>query len=260
MNEGIGPVSGSRGFCGGEPWARLAETIELANETYRRRAERAGESALSVWEVLGDEITVLAGQTDSYELEWRLSRWLFVEGERNPESYDEGAVHGRRAIKLGSSQVEGYFWAGVNLALYAQAHRGPKGVLALLEAKRDLRRACKISEGYHAAGPLRVLGRLEHKSPKVIPKVVSKVMGGGSLGRSRNYYDRALAIAPTNSVTLVYAAELEIDCRDSRKAVCLLERVLSLPIDPDWEFENIRDKNLAKSLLEGPGIRQMTTD
>jgi tetratricopeptide (TPR) repeat protein len=142
--------------------------------------------------------------------------------------------------------VEGHFWAGVNLALYAQARKGLKGLLALLEARRDLKRACEISEEYHGAGPLRVLGRLEHRSSKVIPKV----MGGGSLERSRNYYDQALAIAPTNSVTLVYAAELELDCRNSKKAVCLLERILSLPIDPDWEFENIRDKNLAKSLLE----------
>jgi hypothetical protein len=138
--------------------------------------------------------------------------------------------------------VEGYFWAGVNLALHAQASKGLSGLLALLEAKRDLRRACKIAEGYHGAGPLRVLGRLEHKSPKLL---------GGSLERSASCYDRAIAIAPTNSVTLVYAAELEIDRRDSKKAVALLERVLSLPIDPDWEFENIRDKTLAKSMLEG---------
>jgi hypothetical protein len=185
---------------------------------------------------------VLARKIDSYELEWRFSRCLFVDGERKPGSYDEGAIHGRRAIILRSEAVEGYFWAGVNLALYAQARKGPKGALALLEAKRDLRRACKISEGYHGAGPLRVLGRLEHKSPKVL---------GGSLERSRICYDRALAIAPANSVTLVYAAELEIDCRNRKKAAGLLDRVLSLPIDPDWEFENIRDKNLAKSLLEG---------
>ncbi len=82
---------------------------------------------------------------------------------------------------------------------------------------------------------------MEHKSPKVM---------GGSLARSLSYYERALAIAPTNSVTLIYAAELEIDRRNSERAVTLLETVLSLSIDPDWEFENIRDKTLAKSMLK----------
>lgn len=258
MNEMTGSAAGSRDFSGGELQARLAEMIKVADETYRRRAELSGKSSSSVsstsWDRWGSEISLLADQTDSYELDWRMSRWLFVESEGKPRSYDQGAMYGRRAIRLRCDAVEGHFWAGVNLALYAEARKGPKGLLALLEARRDLKRACEISEEYHGAGPLRVLGRLEHKSskviPKVIPKVISKGMGGGSLERSRNYYDRALAIAPTNSVTLVYAAELEIDCRNSKKAVCLLERVLSLPIDPDWEFENIRDKNLAKSLLE----------
>jgi hypothetical protein len=254
MNEMTGSATGSRGFSGGELQVRVAEMIKVADETYRRRAERRGESqslpSTWSWDRWKSEIGLLAVQIDSYELEWRLSRWLFVEGEMKPRSYDQGAMYGRRAIRLRRDAVEGHFWAGVNLALYAQARKGPRGLLALLEARRDLKRACEISEEYHGAGPLRVLGRLEHKSSKVIPKVIPKVMGGGSLERSRNYYDRALAIAPTNSVTLVYAAELEIDCRNSKRAVGLLERVLSLPIDPDWEFENIRDKNLAKSLLE----------
>jgi len=255
MNEMTGSPTGSRNFSGGDLEARLAEMIKVADETYRRRAELSGKSSSSAsstsWDRWGSDISLLADQIDSYELDWRLSRWLFVESEGKPRSYDQGAMYGRRAIRLRCDAVEGHFWAGVNLALYAQARKGPKALLALLEARRDLKRACEISEEYHGAGPLRVLGRLEHKSAKVLPKVIPKVMGGGSLERSRNYYDRALAIAPTNSVTLVYAAELEMDCRNSKKAVCLLERVLSLPIDPDWEFENIRDKNLAKSLLEG---------
>jgi len=208
--------------------------IKLADEAYRRRGDiTAGSCAREIerWFETGD----------SYELRWRLSRGLFVEGEQYPQAYARGAVHGRRAIKLNGGAVEGYFWTGVNLALHAQARRGPRGVLALFEARRALRQACRISEGYHGAGPLRVLGRLEHKCPKIL---------GGSLRRSLSYYERALAIAPTNTVTLIYAAELEIERQDCSKAAGLLDKVLSLPIDPDWEFENIRDKTLAKSMLK----------
>jgi hypothetical protein len=250
MNEGTGQSTGRRDLSSDDLQARLADVIKLADEVYRQRVElsRSSSSQREAWE---REIKLLARQIDSYELEWRLSRLLFVEGERDSRSYYEGAVHGRRSIKLGSSAVEGYFWAGVNLALYAQARQGLRAVFALLEAKRDLKRASQIAEGYHGAGPLRVLGRLAHKSPRVL---------GGNAERSRICYERALEIAPTNSVTLVYAAELEIDCRNPKKAAGLLERLMRLPIDPDWEFENIRDKNLARSLLQGLGITQVTTD
>jgi len=226
------PVSVAEQMC-------LADQIKAADESYRRRGELLGGTA-----GFGPRIERRFAVSDSYELEWRLSRGLFVEAERSPDLYSEGVLHGRRAIELQSDGVEGYFWTGVNLALKAQTTRGLKGAVALLEARRSLRRACDIREAYHGAGPLRVIGRLEHKSPRLL---------GGSVARSSSYYRRALAIAPTNSVTLVYAAELEIDRGESLKAASLLEAVLSLPIDPDWEFENIRDKTLAKSMLKRLG-------
>jgi len=215
--------------------------INLADENYRLRSQLPTKSSSSSPASWADRIEPFTATSGSYELEWRLARGLFVDGELRPELYARAARHGRRAIELNGDRVEGYFWTGVNLALHAQTRKGLKGILALLESRRTLQRACKISEDYHGAGPLRVLGRLDHKSPRVL---------GGNLQRSQSYYERALMIAPTNTVTLIYAAELEIDRRNPRKALTLLERVLSLPIDPDWEFENIRDKTLAKSMLE----------
>ena len=81
---------------------------------------------------------------------------------------------------------------------------------------------------------------MKHKTPWFL---------GGSLKRSRIYFDRALEIAPANTVTLIYAAELAIDSGDRNRAVELLERVLASPVDPDWEFENLRDRGLALEML-----------
>jgi len=215
---------------------RHIELIGLADSLYRRRSEPG--AVCSSW---AEELERKLGGYESYDLEWRLSRAMFLGGDVSPELYALGAYHGRRAAALERNRVEGPFWTGVNLALHAQARKGLRGVLALLEARRALRRACAISEGYHGAGPLRVLGRLEHKAPRLL---------GGSIRRSLSYYERALRISPTNTVTLVYAAELEIERRDYKSAADRLQTVLNLPVDPDWEFESVRDKRLAGSLLE----------
>jgi hypothetical protein len=225
---------------------QLTDLIKLADERYRCRGDRARASSLSTGESGSDRAGQWRPEVErlvdgSYELEWRLSRALFLDGEKNSELYALGAMHGRRAADLDRKRVEGHFWMGVNLALHAEARKGLRGALDLLKARWALGRACEISEDYHGAGPLRVLGRLDHKSPRIL---------GGNLERSLIHYERALAIAPTNTVTLVYAAQLQIDRRDLKRAAFLLETVMGLPIDPDWEFENIRDKNLAKSMLE----------
>ncbi|HXG68674.1 MAG TPA: TRAP transporter TatT component family protein [Blastocatellia bacterium] len=137
--------------------------------------------------------------------------------------------------------VEGHFWLGVNLALFAEVSWGISGIRAIRRARRELLRAIEISASYHGAGPLRVLGRLEHKAPRFL---------GGSRERSRQYLDRALAIAPSNSVTLLYRAELALDCGERDAAIALLEQIISKPVGPDWEFENLRDRKLAQAMLE----------
>src|SRR5262249_6642952 len=113
-------------------------------------------------------------------------------------------------------------------------------IRALLWARSELRLAVRIRESYHDAGPLRCLARLEHQAPALL---------GGSQKLSRQHYDRALVVAPDNSVTLLYAAELADDAGDRARAVELLERLIKLPVDPEWEYENLRDKKLAEAML-----------
>ena len=111
----------------------------------------------------------------------------------------------------------------------------------MLRGRNELKEAERICAQYHGAGPLRVLARLYHKSPKLL---------GGSNRKSLEHYERALSIAPENSVTLLYAAELAIDDRDFNRAVALLTKLISNSNDPDWEFENRRDRAVAQQLLE----------
>jgi hypothetical protein len=221
------------------PVADIISAISLADDLYRRRAEP--DSGLRVAVALRK----CPDYEGSYEILWRLARAMFLAGEQEHRKtswvyHGSGAEFGWKALEINSDRVEGHFWLGVNLALMAQKSGGLRAVLALLAARSQLRRAARICESYHGAGPLRVLGRLEHKAPRIL---------GGSLGRSRSYFERALQLAPDNCVTLVYAAELSIDSGEVDRARQMLRRVVESPIDPAWEFEHRRDKALAQTML-----------
>jgi tetratricopeptide (TPR) repeat protein len=218
----------------------ILTTLSQSDELYRRRGEPGA---------VKQSVKLLAARPDTivqYEPQWRLARALFFLGQQAPSAGARRQLHaaaigaGERAAALGPDRVEGHFWLGVNLALFAECSGPMRAVRAILKAKGSLARAARISAEYHDAGPLRVLGRLKHKAPWFL---------GGSLKRSRQYFDRALETAPANSVTLVYAAELALDAGERERAIELLERVLASPIDPNWEFENRRDRSLARELL-----------
>lgn len=172
---------------------------------------------------------------------------MFFLGQEAAEPATRSQLHaagigaGERAIALNVERVEGHFWVGVNLALFAESNGGLRGLRALRWARAELKMALKINEAYHDAGPLRVLGRLAHKAPRLL---------GGSRRKSEKYYNRALEVAPTNTVTLLYAAELALERKQLPHALWLLGLLHSLPNDPDWEYENRRDRELAGELLK----------
>ena len=223
------------------PTDDLLAVVGRADELYHQRSE-PGSVRESVMVLSGAH-----GGAGRYEVQWRLARALFFLGQEAgaPDSsrqlYAAGIGAGERAVELNENRVEGHFWVGVNLALFAEARGGIRGVKAFRSARAELKRAIEIDERYHDAGPLRVLGRLNHKAPRIL---------GGSRNRSRQLYDRALAIAPSNSVTLIYAAELAIANGEIDRASELLQQVVDAPIDTEWEFEYRRDRTLALSLLE----------
>jgi hypothetical protein len=212
--------------------------VNLAEEIYRRRAE-SGVGVRLLAAIRDSEAA-----SESYEIQWRVSRAMFLEGQAAERDvhrlHKAGIQHGRRATALRPNRVEGHFWLGVNMALLAQHTNAFRAAASVLKARRELKRAASICESYHGAGPLRVLGRLEHKAPWFL---------GGGLDRSRAYYDRALKVAPDNCVSLLYSAELEIDAGRPDHASGLLHKILEAPIDPEWEFEHQRDRELARVIL-----------
>jgi len=210
--------------------------FDRADSLYARRAE-PGAVRESV-----DLLTASDSKGEQYEAQWRVARALFFLGQEaaldseKSQLHREGIRSGLRAKEIDGNRVEGRFWLGVNLALFAECAGGIRAASAILGAKRELARAAKISPAYHDAGPLRVLGRIYHKAPWFI---------GGSHSKSRECFNRALTLAGSNSVTLLYAAELEMDAGERGRAAELLEKIVALQEGGDWEFEKSRDRKIA---------------
>jgi len=88
---------------------------------------------------------------------------------------------------------------------------------------------------------LRVLARLQQRLPQLL---------GGGIARARKNYERAISIAPANTVTRIYFAELLLDQGEIEQAHAELQIVLNAALDPDWSFEINRDRLLAKKLMK----------
>lgn len=214
------------------------ETLMIADKLYDGREELD-----SVRRSLG----LLERAPDDYGALWRLSRAHFFLGQEARDDAQARSHHlagidaGRRAVRVSGAGVEGHFWLGVNLALLAQLEKPLSAILAALGARRALRRAVRIDAGYHAAGPLRVLARLESKLPRIL---------GGGRSRARAHFEEAIRLAPSNTVTRIYFAELLLECGQTVRARAELEALPALDFDPAWAFEIKRDRERARAILE----------
>jgi len=88
---------------------------------------------------------------------------------------------------------------------------------------------------------LRVLARLLHKLPRLL---------GGNTNRALAFFERAIELAPSNTVTRLYFAETLLEMGDATRARAQLEALLNAPLDPAWAFETARDRRRALDLLQ----------
>ena len=193
------------------------------------------------------ELLERVAPSDSFEIAWRLGRALFFLGQEERSAEQARMLHARGvavcegAARFSPLRVEGHFWLGVNLALQAQTTRSLKALVLALRAKRSLERAAGINPAYHAAGPLRVLARLKQRLPRLF---------GGGCVRARADFARAIELAPSNTVTRLYFAEMLIEAGDLPSARSELEALLKAPLDPVWAFETARDRARAREMLQ----------
>jgi hypothetical protein len=220
--------------------ADIPVVITRADELYSNRAtlDRVRESV---------DLLHSLKRLDAYEVQWRLARAYFFLGQEAAEGSEKAAHHhhgtqaGRYAVRAVPDRVEGQFWLGVNLSLQAAVATPWRAAALALHAKRTLACAVKLDPAYHGAGPHRVLARLLHRMPLVL---------GGGLARARRHYETAVTLDPSNTVTRIYFADLLRGQGELEFARTHWQAVLDAPPNPAWEFEQLRDRELAHAALQ----------
>lgn len=198
---------------------------------------------------LEDALQAKAERKIEYSIRWRLARLHHFTAMLHEEAHDRKSAHrefvlGRqqasRAVLL-NDDVAGHFWLGVCLVEAARTQNPFAALLVLEGARIQLELALERDASFHHAGALRVLGRMAHRTP---------VLFGGGTQRALDFYRRALAIAPDNSTTQLYYAELLLSMKFKNEARKLLGRIVSQPRDEDWIWEQKRDREKARVLLQ----------
>jgi tetratricopeptide (TPR) repeat protein len=185
-----------------------------------------------------------AGQ---YEALWRMGRALFFLGQEATDREEKRDAHARAlplcklAARSQPRRVEGHFWLGVNFALLARVENPLNALRHAMSARRALMRAVEIEPAFHAAGPLRVLARLQCNLPGPF---------GGGTARARENFERAITLAPSNTVTRLYFAELLLEIGETGQAHDELRTILSAAPDAQWTFEAARDRQIARRMLD----------
>jgi hypothetical protein len=222
----------------------LKEITAEADRLYHERQQLDG---------VRRSIGLLGPVREDYQALWRMARAHFFLGQQACDRSEirshhlAGSAAGGRAVRTFESGVEGHFWLGVNLALLAQLEKPFRALKYAWSARRELLRAANLNPAYHGAGPLRVLARLEARLPRLF--------GGGAL-RARAHFEEAIRLAPSNTVTRLYFAELLLEGGETDAALSELEVVLATPLDPAWAFEIRRDQKRAREILKRGGGRK----
>ncbi len=189
-----------------------------------------------------------AADPDNYELLWRCSRAYFHlarEAQADEEKlrlYNKAVETGLlAAVKADGSRPEGHFWLGISIAAQGKTSGILKSLSSVGDVKREMEQVIAIDDSYEEGGAYRILGKTDHKVPWIF---------GGRKSRSHKYYQKALEIAPDNTYTHLFLAELLIDEGKTDEAREQLEFVLGVKNDPKWAYDIKVNQAEARRLLE----------
>jgi tetratricopeptide (TPR) repeat protein len=217
------------------------------NQLDEQWRQRHDAEQLLDFETILDRALFRQGDALGYPLLWRwarLSHFRAMQASDDQEAirhFEAGVEEAKKAILLQPHRVEGHFWLGVNQLEAGRRKGWAAAARALSTASKHIERSMNLEEEYHFAGPLRVWARVTHLKPLIL---------GGSLDRAIEIYRRALQIAPHNSTTLLYYSEALLADQQKPLARQILTSIIENPDDPDWRWEQERDRQQARKLLE----------
>jgi tetratricopeptide (TPR) repeat protein len=189
----------------------------------------------------------LARNPRDFESAWKLARaryWLGGHAEeRTRKAYLEaGIAAARTAASLAPDKPEGHFWIAANMGALAESFGLRQGLKYRGDIKQALETVLKLDPGFQQGSADRALGRWYFKVPGLF---------GGSDRKSEEHLRKSLTYNPNSSASLFFLAETLIALKKKDEARAVLQKLLEVPVDPDWAPEDREFKEKGKKLLAG---------
>lgn len=211
-----------------------------ADALYRDRANLASAArAAELWE---DRLRAVP--TD-YDAAWKLARarhWLgdhAAEATRAQE-YERGARAASTAVTLAPGRPEGHFWLGANLGALAQTGGVMAGLRYRTRIREQFEAVLRIDRRFDKGAGLCALSNYYLKVPSLF---------GGSKDKAETFARECVAADPDSTLAHFFLAETLLARGRQSDARAELQKVLDVPLDPDYVPEGQEWKKKAADLL-----------
>ncbi len=222
-------------------YAQNPLTVASLNKAWADRETEDGQ--IKILKLIQSEPKI----PENFEIAWQMSRLVYFSGnfgigeklskDEHIKMFEFGYKTAEIARKLNPDRVEGHYWYAVNLGSYGLA-RGVLTALSNAKIGRDaLLEASKIDPMYHWAGAYRVLGRYYQEVPGIISFGDKKI--------AKEYFEKAIKIAPNFRLNTAYLGALESDGGDKEKALKLFQEAEKMTDVDGKEEESHYKRNLA---------------
>jgi tetratricopeptide (TPR) repeat protein len=196
------------------------------DELYRHREDLASaRRAAEIWSVRAES---------DFEAAWKLARityWLgtHVEGSDRRRELERGVTAGQAANRLEPNRPEGHFWLAANMGELASSFGVSQGLKYRGAIKSELERVLAIDRAWEGGSADAALGQWYFEVPRLM---------GGSHDAAKEHLRRALTYDEGNQVALLSLAEVLTSEGHVDEARSLLQKIIDLPIDPEWDPED----------------------
>jgi tetratricopeptide (TPR) repeat protein len=183
---------------------------------------------------------------NDYEAWWRIAEYDSFLARRGPRkqqkaTLQQGIAAGKRAESLQAGRPEGHFWTGADEGLLAEDSNVITGLRLISPVRSEMQTVMKIDPDYQQYGAERILGRLYYEAP---------FFRGGDKELSVRLLEDCLKRYPDNSLTMLYLADCYLSVGRRGDARKMLERMLALCPDPNYEPELLANQAAARRDLK----------
>lgn len=206
---------------------------------------RDRDNLASAREAAGIWAARLQASPRDFESAWKLARaqyWLGGHGSQAEQRKDleRGVEAGRQAATINPARPEGHFWMAANMGALAESFGLRQGIKYRGPIRDALETVLKIDPAFQKGSADRALGRWYLKVPGLF---------GGSKRKSEEHLRKSLTYNPDSTISHFFLAETLFELDRDAEAGKELEKVLAVPVDPEWAPEDREYKRRTEHIL-----------